>query len=115
MEAVPDQLTLFVDPNEVLDAIHYGDWQAHDASFYDDLEDLWVTKLYEAVDNGTYDSIAEIGVNKPVVLSFNYNDRYVKLGNGHHRIAAAADLGLPYVPVVWARGAVFANVNTPSD
>jgi hypothetical protein len=99
------QLTLIEDAAELVERYNLGELFSVDGDGDDSLYD-W--KLDEAFDNGLYDDIAAHGVAKPVVIvprGFNTDWfgalPYDLVGNGNHRLAAAAHLG-QYVPVVWS-------------
>lgn len=113
-----NQLTLFEDPREVMRLIKDGVWSSSDLGVGGASQRGYARKLREGQANGTCDSIAREGIKTPVVLkpfgvpggiAPGASER-VQMGNGHHRTACAADLGMAFMPVVWGRN-TFATIN----
>jgi hypothetical protein len=104
------QLTLFEDPKEILRLVAEGEWSSSDTGHGVDSVKGYQRKLREGKANGTCASIAENGVKNPIILKPAWHPRSyfgleekkgVQAGNGHHRTACAADLGVPFIPVTW--------------
>lgn len=97
MDAV--QLPMFIDPDEIIEGTHNGDWDSVDLRGDPDI--LWQDKRVEAFHNGTLNSVAENGVLIPVVgLLSRWNWNHLKLGNGHHRTICASITG-QLLPIIW--------------
>lgn len=102
-------LPMFVNPADIIDQVRQGNWTAADADgFGGDIFDL---KLEEGQVGGLCDSIASDGVRMPIVVAFdtykNRGDQPMQ-GNGHHRVACAASLGIELIPAVYTSGGIFA-------
>lgn len=119
----PRQLKLFMTAQEVMDSVSdsvdrmgsYTDVD-HDTGEQiqvpaETMDDLWKQKLSESKGGGAfgrvplYDSIKEKGVQRHVTLQTN-PDGSLTMGQGHHRVAAAADIAKKtgrqmYVPVIY--------------
>jgi len=85
-----EQLAMFMPAGEIKSKITYSD----DGDVGDK---LWSRKLKESKRGGLYRSIKANGVKKPVELQRNFNRSMFtpighQLNDGHHRIAAAADI-----------------------
>lgn len=119
----PNQLKLFMTAQEVMDSVSDSVDRAREYQDVDPetgeiitvpeqtMEDLWKDKLSESKGRGylgqkpLYDSIKEKGVQRHVTLQTN-PDGSLTMGQGHHRVAAAADIAKKtgkqmYVPVIY--------------
>lgn len=95
-----EQIPMFIDASDIIDNVERGEWESVDYQLGETYDD----KLEEAYKDGLYNSIAEHGVERPIVMRIMRDDYYgntVWTGNGHHRTAVAAELG-QMVPVIWA-------------
>lgn len=105
---------------EIDEAHSYGmSWgEIHDEIY--DLEptvaEVWEWMLDKKRDDEHYDdvlhSIRHNGFTRPLTASIEYDtdgSPYLKFGDGHHRLAAAIDLGMKSVPVEVFRNNCFAN------
>lgn len=113
------QLTLFEDPKELYEKVEAKVWDSMERTAF-----LGGHKLAEGNNSpnvgwnryekqygkaGLCGDIAAHGVERPIDLYTPQENRYlprdlhdkVLIGNGHHRTACAASLGVPFVPVTW--------------
>lgn len=102
----PNQLKLFMTPQEIMDTIS-GSVDLGD----DSMEELWAEKLAESKGRtygqpkSLYNSIKEHGVQRHVTLT-EERDGSLVMGQGHHRVAAAADIAKKtgremFIPVIY--------------
>lgn len=109
----PNQLQLFMKPSELLSKVSgFADDPGGVSGSQFEGSGLQKYKLreaqdsgrYENVDESLYDNIKKHGVQSPIVLM---GSNGVKLGNGHHRLAAAHQLEKEghdiVVPVVYGK------------
>ncbi len=124
----PKQLKLFMTPDEIMSSVtdSVDRTTPYTDSVYDDetgeyvdvhypgqtMDELWDNKLSESKGKGwgipepLYDSIAKHGVKRHVTLQPNYHDDGYTMGQGHHRVAAAADIAKKtgdqvFIPVIY--------------
>lgn len=96
----PQQLKLFMTGGELKDNITYsGDTLPHET-----LGDMWDRKVVESKEEyghgaGTYDSIQKHGWDpkdswdaKGIPIRYSSRTGSTRISNGHHRVAAAADI-----------------------
>ena len=131
-----DQLKLFMTPQEIMGSVVDSVDRAPEYEDYDieneknvmvpaeTMEDLWASKLSESKGKGSgpeslYDSIAKHGVQRHVTLE-DHGNGTLYMGQGHHRVAAAADIsektGRPmYIPVVYDSDFNYSNTKDYRD
>lgn len=109
------QLKLFMTPQEIMGSVV----DSVDRGYDEPIEDLWDEKLEESkgalkTNSGKslYDSIADKGVQRHVTLQ--QDGGHLVMGQGHHRVAAAADIAKRtgrqmYIPVVYDEGWNYSN------
>lgn len=119
----PKQLKLFMTPQEVMDSVSDSvdrSWEYTDVDPEtgekvtipeQTMDELWEDKLFESTgkrpvdEKSLYDSIKDKGVQRHVTLQLN-RDGSLSMGQGHHRVAAAADIAKKtgrqmYIPVLY--------------
>jgi hypothetical protein len=117
----PKQLKLFMTPDEIMESVSDSVDRAGSYTDVDyetgeqitvpeeTMEDLWKTKLAESKGRrqptSLYNSIKEHGVQRHVTLQMEH-DGSLTMGQGHHRVAAAADIAKKtgrqiYIPVIY--------------
>lgn len=119
----PKQLKLFMPAQELMNSVSDSvdrAWEYEDVDPdtgdtvivpEETMSDLWKIKLAESKARGSfqksslYDSIKKEGVQRHVTLQTNA-DGSLTMGQGHHRVAAAADISKRtgrqmYVPVIY--------------
>jgi hypothetical protein len=117
----PKQLKLFMTPDEIMESVSDSVDRAGSYTDVDyetgeqitvpeeTMEDLWKTKLAESKGRrqptSLYNSIKEHGVQRHVTLQMEH-DGSLTMGQGHHRVAAAADIAKKtgrqiYIPVAY--------------
>lgn len=103
----PNQLKLFMSPEEILSSVH----DSVDLGYGEDMGDLMEQKLSESKgtprgsQDSLYDSISRHGVKRHVTLEQDPDGGLI-MGQGHHRVAAAADLNKRFgrtieIPVIY--------------
>jgi polysaccharide deacetylase 2 family uncharacterized protein YibQ len=117
----PKQLKLFMTPDEIMESVSDSVDRAGSYTVVgyetggqitvpeETMEDLWKTKLAESKGRrqptSLYNSIKEHGVQRHVTLQMEH-DGSLTMGQGHHRVAAAADIAKKtgrqiYIPVAY--------------
>ena len=105
-----EQLRLFVDPREHMSTIQHSVDKGNEET----MQQMWERKRTQAYDRGLVGDVRQRGVVNPVKLysdPMNYGGAWVQ-GNGHHRVAAAAEVQLvtnkqQFVPVEYNSGDFF--------
>lgn len=100
-----ETLPMFLPPEDIYDLVAAGDWGS-----VDQIHGGWDYKRDEQYDDLVASIQAGEQIRMPIVLQppvVTYWGDWVPVmvGNGHHRVVAATDEHLPYVPIVWSESA----------